>query len=128
MKLPSPRPRARGRQGYTAKGVMNKTELKFSIRLQALKAAGEILAYHYEALKFVVVPGLPNKRTAVHYTPDFVVQRADCELEMIDVKGSAGWEEAARVRIRAAADRFPEFHWVGYTLTKKGDWEREEFN
>jgi hypothetical protein len=35
---------------------------------------------------------------------------------------------AARVKIKAAAERFPEFHWVGYTLTKAGDWEREEFN
>jgi hypothetical protein len=32
------------------------------------------------------------------------------------------------VKIKAAAERFPEFHWVGYTLTKAGDWEREEFN
>ena len=121
-------PRARGRHGYTAKGVMNKTEAKFATRLQLLKAAGEILGYHYEALKFVVVPGLSSKRIAVHYTPDFVVQRADFELELIDVKAGAGWEDDARVKIKAAAERFPEFHWVGYTLTKKGDWEREEFN
>lgn len=37
--------------------------------------------------------------------------------------------EACRIlQEREAADRFPEFHWVGYTLTKAGVWEREEFN
>lgn len=120
--------RARGRQGQTAKGVMNRTEAKFAVHLGILKAAGEVLSFHYEALKFCIVPGVSGKRIAVHYTPDFVVLRADRELEMIDVKGGAGWEDDAKIKIKAAAERFPEFHWVGYTLTKAGQWEREEFN
>lgn len=120
--------RAKGRRGQTPKGVMNKTEAKFAQRLTLLKAAGEIVAYHYEALKICIVPGLPGKRNGVFYTPDFLVQRADDELELVDVKGGHGWEEDARVKIKAAAERFPLFHWVGYTLTKAGDWEREEFN
>lgn len=120
--------RAKGRRGSTPKGVMNRTEAKFAERLMSLQATGEILSYAYEAVKFVVVPGVPNKRQAVTYTPDFLVQRADLELELIDVKGSAGWEDTARVKIKAASERFPLFHWVGYTLTKAGTWEREEFN
>lgn len=120
--------RAKGRRGQTPKGVMNRTEAKFAERLLSLKVTGKITAYHYEALKICIVPGLPGKRQAVYYTPDFLVQRADDELELIDVKGGAGWEEDARVKIKAAAERFPEFHWVGYTLTKAGVWEREEFN
>ncbi|MHB8953545.1 MAG: DUF1064 domain-containing protein [Pirellulaceae bacterium] len=120
--------RAKGRLGSTPKGVMNRTEAKFAERLLSLKLAGKILGYHYEALKFVVVPGLPGKRIAVHYTPDFLVQRADLELELIDVKAGGGWEEDARVKIKTAAERFPLFHWVGYTLKKGGVWEREEFN
>lgn len=120
--------RAKGRQGCTPRGVMNCTEAKFAERLLSLKLSGEVLGYHYEAFKVCIVPGLPGIRQAVYYTPDFLVQRADLELELIDVKGSAGWEDTARVKIKTAADRFPEFHWVGYMLTKAGAWEREEFN
>lgn len=120
--------RAKGRLGSTPTGVMNRTEAKFAELLFSLKASGKILGYHYEALKVCIVPGLPGKRQATYYTPDFLVQREDLELELIDVKGSAGWEDTARVKIKTAAERFPEFHWVGYTLTKAGTWEREEFN
>lgn len=120
--------RAKGQRGSTPTGVMNRTEAKFAERLMSLKADGEIEAWHYEAVKFCITPGLPGKRQATYYTPDFLVLREDLELELIDVKGSAGWEDTARVKIKAAADRFPEFHWVGYTLTKAGVWEREEFN
>jgi hypothetical protein len=107
---------------------MNRTEAKFAERLISLKCAGEIEDWHYEAVKFCITPGLTGKRQATYYTPDFVVLRSDLELEAIDVKGSAGWEDTARVKIKAAADRFAFIHWVGYTLTKAGTWEREEFN
>ena len=120
--------RAKGRLGSTPTGIMNRTEARFAERLLSLKAAGEILGYHYEAVKICITPGLPGKRQATYYTPDFLVLRKDLELELIDVKGAAGWEDTARVKIKAAADRFPEFHWVGYTLTRSGSWEREEFN
>lgn len=120
--------RARGRLGSSPTGVMNRTEAKFAERLMSLQADGKVIAYHYEAVKLCIVPGLPGKRDSVFYTPDFLVLRDDLELELVDVKGSAGWEDTARVKIKAAAERFPEFHWVGYTLTKAGVWEREEFN
>ena len=119
--------RAKGRLGVTPRGVMNRTEAKFAERLLSLKLAGEILHYRYEAVKLCIVPGIPGKRSAVYYTPDFLVLRGDQEIELIDVKGSAGWEDTARVKIKAAAERFPEFHWVGMTFTG-GVWEREEFN
>lgn len=107
---------------------MNKTEERFASRLALMKAAGEILGYHYEAVKFCIVPTCPGKRVAVYYTPDFMVLRADSELEMIDVKGSAGWSEDARIKIKTAAARYPEFRWVAYTWTAAKTWEREEFN
>lgn len=121
-------PRARVWRGSTAKGVMNKTEERFASRLALMKAAGEILGYRYEAVKFCIVSTCPNKRIAVYYTPDFMIQRADCELEMVDVKGSGGWSEDAKLKMKMAAAQFPEFHWVGYTWTKAKTWEREEFN
>lgn len=120
--------RMKGQRGSTPKGVMNRTEAKFAEVLESRKLAGEIVHYRYEAVKVCVVPGVPGKRHAVWYTPDFLVLHTDGIVEMIDVKGGAGWEDTARVKIKAAADRFPEYAWVGYTLKKGGEWEREEFN
>lgn len=120
--------RMKGRLGSTAKGVMNKTEAKFAQLLESRKLAGEIVHYRYEAVKLCVVPGQPGKRQAVWYTPDFLVLHATGLVEMIDVKGSGGWEDTARVKIKLVAWRYPEFAWVGYTLTRGGRWEREEFN
>lgn len=119
--------RMKGRLGSTAKGVMNRTEAKFAERLRSLQLDGKVIAWHYEAVKVCVVPGETGKRQAVFYTPDFMVLHADGEVEMIDVKGAGGWEDTARVKIKAAAERFPMFAWSGYTLTKTG-WEREAFN
>lgn len=117
-----------GRLGSTAKGVMNRTEARFADRLKSLQLSGEVVSYHYEAIKVCVVPSLPGARQAVFYTPDFMVLYASGDVEMIDVKGSGGWEDTARVKIKAAAARFPMFGWCGYTFTKSGHWEREAFN
>jgi len=107
---------------------MNRTETKFAERLKSLQLAGKVVAYHYEAVKLCIVPAIPKIRSAVYYTPDFMVLYPSGDLEMIDVKGSGGWEDTARVKIKAAADLFPMFGWIGMTLTKSGEWQREEFN
>jgi hypothetical protein len=117
-----------GRLGSTPKGTMNRTEAKYAERLALAKCAGQVVSWHYEEVKLCVVPGLEKKRAAVFYTPDFMVLFLDGHVEMIDVKGAGGWEDTARVKIKAAADRFPEFAWVGMTFSKAGEWEREEFN
>lgn len=120
--------RMQGRIGSTPKGVMNRTEAKFADWLLSRQLAGEVVSYHYEAVKLCVVPGAPNVRHAVYWTPDFMVLFADGHVEMVDVKGSGGWEDAARIKIKQAAERFPLFSWVGYTLSQGGRWQREEFN
>ena len=56
-----------------------------------------------------------------------MVLRTDGEIELIDVKGGAGWEAAARVKIKAAAAQYPMFRWLGYTEYKHNTFGEEEF-
>lgn len=106
-------------------GQMNATEKRFEANLLKPRLwAAEIVRYEYEPWKFRFGPDFKAS-----YTPDFVVFRADGEIEVIDVKGSAGWEEATRNKIKACARLYPEFHWLGYTETrgKAGEFKPEEF-
>ena len=62
------------------------------------------------------------------YTPDFWTMGDDDVLELHEVKGH--WEDAAKVKIRVAAERYPNFRFMAFRrLTKKqgGGWEREHF-
>lgn len=106
-------------------GVMNKTERRFEANvLKPLLWAGEIESYEYEAIKFRYGPDW--KAT---YTPDFIVTRKDGQIECVDVKGSAGWEEATRNKIKACAEKFWQYHWVGQVEAKRslGSFTREDF-
>ena len=116
--------RARWRPSKT-KGVMNATEKRFeSSVLRTLQLTGEISSWQYEPAKWRY--GTDFKAT---YTPDFMVLRADGMIEMIDVKGSGGWEAATRNKIKACAEKYPQFLWVGYTEDRKrrSNFAREEF-
>jgi len=59
------------------------------------------------------------------YLPDFLVVRADLVIEVHETKGR--WMDDARVKIRAAADRFP-FVFRGVKKGKGGAWEFETFS
>lgn len=105
------------------RGRMNKTETRFEVNvLQLRKSGGEVHGWRYEAVKFRLADG-------AFYTPDFVVYLSDGTIELAEVKGSAGWEEAARVRIKVAAEQHPEFAWVGYTEQRghRGVFKAERF-
>lgn len=109
-------------------GQMNLTERRFEANyLKPLLASGEILSYKYEAMKFRY--GKDFKAT---YTPDFIVVRKDEIIECIDVKGSGGWEEHTRVKMKACAEEYWMFEWAGFTEQKgrngKGVFERELFS
>lgn len=107
----------RGRRpGRAANGAMNKTEAGYAERLEARKQAGEVLGYWFEAVKL----RLADK---TFYTPDFLVLKADMELEIHEVKGF--WEDDARVKIKVAAEQLP-FKFVAVTK-KAGHWSFEEF-
>lgn len=108
-------PRARARR---QPGVMNKLEAMYAEELNRRKAAGEIVAWWYEGITFKLAPDC-------RYTPDFLVQLDNGELELHETKGF--WKDDARVKIKVAAAKFPLFVWCGITK-KKGIWEREDFD
>lgn len=108
-------------------GQMNATERRFETSvLKPMLWSEEIVAYHYEPAKWRFGPDF--KAT---YSPDFMVLMADGSIEMIDVKGSAGWEEATRNKMKACAEKYQAFRWVGYTEGRgsrgRGVFNREEF-
>ena len=108
-----PRP---GRSYDTEK--MNKTEAAYAAHLDALLAAGTILAWKYEGHKFKLAD-----RT--WYTPDFEVIRADGGIEMHEVKGF--WEDDARVKIKVAASQYRWYRFLAVKAAKGGRWEMERF-
>ena len=54
----------------------------------------------------------------VNYTPDWVVQRSDSEIELHETKGGR-WMGDSRIRFKAAAARYPMFHWTAYVYSGK---------
>lgn len=89
--------RARGRQPRQP-GGMNKSEAWF---LDWLRADPENMVIRYEPIKLRLAD-----RT--YYTPDFLVIRGDGAVVFHEVKGGF-WEDDARVKIKVAAETYPEF-------------------
>ncbi len=79
--------------------------------------AGELESYGFEAVKVRLAQG-------TYYTPDFVIFEKDGSISFHEVKGF--WREAARLRIKVAAEQWPQFRFVAVRWVK-GDWEFEEF-
>lgn len=98
-------------------GRVNKTEARYAERLAQLQAAGEITAYRYEAIKLRLADN-------TFYTPDFLVTCHE-HIELHEVKGH--WEDDARVKIKVAAEQFPQFRFIAVTEGKGGTWNIEEF-
>ena len=94
------------------KSPMNKTETEYSNRLEALKKAGEILDWKFEALRFRLAD-----RTM--YNPDFFVVTREC-FEIHEVKGGHIWDDSM-VKWKVAAEMYPWFNWV-LAQKKKGEW------
>lgn len=98
---------------------MNKTEARYEAEILApLKQAGEILDYRFERVKLKLA-----KNT--YYTFDFEIVKNDCTLECHEVKGF--WRDDARVKIKVAAEMFPERKFIAVQLKDK-KWEIEEIN
>ena len=94
----------------------NRTEAAYAAVLDGMQQAGLIEWYRFEPWKLRLAYG-------AYYTPDFGVMTADGYMECHEVKGF--WREAARVRIKVAAEQFP-FRFVAVKKSGK-DWEYEEF-
>jgi len=97
-----------------ARGRMNGTERAYAIRLEAMKASGDVIHYAFEAVKLRLAD-----RT--WYTPDFLVVTPD-RIEFHEVKGH--WEDDARVKWKVAAE---QFSWAAFAACRLvgGQWEIE---
>jgi hypothetical protein len=90
-------------------GAMNKTEQAYSVQLDALKAAGEITWWAFEAIKLK----LADK---TYYTPDFVVMLADGALEIHETKGF--WQDDSRVKWKCAQEKFWMFKFRAFSCKR----------
>jgi len=102
-------------------GSMNKTEQEYALYLEIRKRAGEIVDYGFECYKL----RLANR---TFYTPDFYVQTAEGFLDFHEVKGF--WEDDARVKIKVAAEQYPQHGFVAIKKVAKkdgGGWKEEQF-
>ncbi len=97
---------------------MNKLEARYAREvLDIWQMAREIISWKYEAIKLRLA-----KRT--YYTPDFLVISLT-GIEIHETKGH--WEDDSRVKIKVAAEMFPEFKFVAVQL-RKGIWIYETFS
>lgn len=88
---------------------MNGAERAFAAALETLHRVGAIRWWTFEGVRFRIARA---KRSAF-YTPDFVVVDAKGTVIAYEVKGH--WEEAAKVRVKVAADRVP---WVRFVVVR----------
>ena len=103
------------------RAVMNKTEAAWADQLELLKCASEIADWKFESIKFRLGDGAQPTKRPPFYKPDFLVVYWD-HFELHEVKGF--FREAAKVRIKTAAELYPWFVWKVIRL-KNGAWETE---
>lgn len=91
---------------------MNKWESEFARILDARERTGEIAAWAFEPMRFILAP-----RTT--YCPDFMIVCPDRTLEFVEVKGHQRDDAMAKFKIAAAQN--PWFTWRMVTRVK-GEW------
>lgn len=110
---------------------MNKLEQAYDALLAGRKLVGEIADYWYEGITLKLAEG-------TRYTPDFLVLMPDGELQFHEVKAGmavkvdgvatgetkAMSEDASRIKIKIAAERFPFRFIMAYC--RKGQWFYDE--
>lgn len=101
------------------RGNMNKLESSFAALLDSQVASGEIKCHSFEVFKVRIA----SAAKGAWYTPDFCVVGIGGEITFYEVKGF--WREAARLRVKVAADRTPWARFVVATR-KRGEWNFEE--
>jgi len=77
---------------------MNRTEGEYALWLRRRRDIGEIESFEFEPMKLRI-------GAKCFYTPDFLVQLPNGELECHEVKGFL--RDDAAVKIKAAAAKFP---------------------
>ena len=110
--------------------VANATEARFAREvLDPYKRSGIIDGYTFEGIKILLAAATPAtdgqaKIPAAYYTPDFIVWKHGCQPCCVEIKGY--WEEAARLRIKVAADRHDYLTFVAVKYIGRR-WEYERF-
>jgi hypothetical protein len=98
-------------------GYRSKLERDYAARLEHQHREGRILWWSYEPMRLRLAAG-------AYYKPDFMVIGLNGEVEFHETKGF--WREAARLRIKVAADQHP-FLFVAVKRDKRG-WSEEQFD
>jgi hypothetical protein len=98
-------------KGRIPKPKMNKTEQAFEATFLQRKPHG------FEEITLKLADDC-------RYTPDFWSLDPDDVLAFDEVKGF--WRDDARVKIRMAADKFPQFRFRAWRF-ERGTWQRETF-
>jgi hypothetical protein len=109
--------------GRMKSGERNKTEAAYEAHLEQQKRDGEILWYAFEGMTFKLAKD-------TRYTPDFIVMKANGELECREIKGSrAIFQCDAKAKIKVAAELFPIRFIAVFPIPKKdgGGWDIQEF-
>lgn len=107
------------------RGQMNKTEAAYAEHLSVRMLAGEVLGFQFEAIRLRLADN-------TNYCPDFLVQLADTTLELHEVKacksdGSIISEDASKIKLKVAAEKYPMFGFVLCgKLPKSGGWRFDE--
>lgn len=99
---------------------MNALESAYAERLEAMRAAGLIRSWEFNAIRLRIADG---EKTAF-YRPDFLVHMADGSAECHETKGYE--RPAALLRLKIAAGKYRMFRFL---LVKrlKGQWTVEPF-
>lgn len=112
-----PRPRPRHTPGH-----MNKTEQAYAAKLNLCQAAGEIAGYKFEPIKLRLAD-------LCYYTPDFMVLSDHVEFHEVKAwnnkRNTFLFEDDARVKIKVAAEAFPEFVFIVVGRDRSGTWRTE---
>lgn len=93
---------------------MNKTERRYSLRLDAFRMGKEILWWAFESIKFRLAD-----RT--WYTPDFVIIRRDKSMEFHEVKGGFIYDDS-KVKFKTCREIYSQLGTWRMMQWKGGEW------
>jgi hypothetical protein len=115
------RPVSYGRNSQiTLSNGMNKLENRYASEILSPSILSEeITSWKFQSLKLKLA-----HRT--FYTPDFILTLPDGHIEIHEVKGH--WEDDARVKIKVAAQMFPEFVFTAVRWDKSDGWRQEKIS
>jgi len=100
---------------------MNKQETLYAEHQELRRICGEIKFWRFEYVAFELAPGAT-------FMPDFDIVENDGSRTLVDVKAyyknqkRVHVEEAAMVRIKVAASKYPREKWCHAWRDEVGDW------